>query len=96
MFRSGELAFYEFEVVVGRVLFHPFPRGKKATTMTLVTCDPQARRMAFENPKKDFPTRIEYHRPAADRLVITPTDPHYAGDRKQRFEFTRKNPKPGD
>jgi hypothetical protein len=95
--KDGEATFYEFElcrIENGEVVFNAFPRGQKATPMTLTKCDPQARRVVFENPKKDFPTRIEYHRMADDRLIIRLTDPHNNSEKLEVYDLKRILPDP--
>ncbi len=93
LLRNNKTAFYEFElfeVREGKVQLSPFPRGKAAVGLTLTSCDAQARKAVFENPKKDYPTRIVYHREADDRLVITLTDPHGGSDKVERFALQRQ------
>lgn len=93
LIKKGAVAFHEFEVFEvenGKVVFHPFPGGKKATSLTLTECDLKAKRVVFENPQKDFPTRIVYHRVADDNLVITLSDPHNDSKRVQKFDLKRK------
>jgi len=90
--KNGEVSFHEFEVFEiedGHVVFHPFPKGQKATSLTLSTCDPTTKRVTFENPKKNFPTRIDYHRVSENRLVITLTDPHNNSDKVEKFELSQ-------
>ncbi len=92
LIKDGRQTYHEFEVFeIDRdtVVFRPFPRGKPATPMPLAVCDPGARRIVFEKPDKDFPTRIEYHRIADDRLVITLTDPHCESDKVETFDLKR-------
>jgi Domain of unknown function (DUF6265) len=92
LIKDGKTAFYEFElfrVEDGKVVFNPFPGGKKVTPLTLTECVPAEMRVAFENPNKDFPTRIEYHRVAPDRLVITLADPHNKSDKTQVYDLRR-------
>ncbi len=51
--------------------------------------NPKLRQAVFENPAKDYPTRIVYHRAADDRLVITLSDPFGGTTQTERFELTR-------
>ena len=51
--------------------------------------DEQGQEAVFENPAKDWPTRITYQRAAADRLVITLSDPHGTSDKVERFDLQR-------
>jgi hypothetical protein len=83
--------FEVFEVQDGKVRFLAFPRGKPATPMTLTLCDARAKKAVFENPDKDFTTRIVYHRVAADRLVITLSDPHHNSDKVEVFDLKRRS-----
>jgi hypothetical protein len=99
LIKDGQPSFYEFElfqVENGKVVFNPFPRGKKLAPVPLTECDPGEMRVVFEKPDKDFPTRIEYHRQAPDRLVITLTDPHNKSDKTQVFDLSRAPGKPGE
>lgn len=91
--KDGKVTYHEFEVFEpagDAVVFRPFPAGKPATTLTLTDCDREARKAVFENPEKDFPTRIVYQRVADDRLVITLSDPHNAPDKTQTFDLKRQ------
>ncbi len=91
--RDGKIAFHEFErfdIEDGSVVFTPFPGGKRGVQMRLTELDPQARKAVFENPDKDFPTRIVYQLIAENQLCITLSDPHHDSDQSQRFEFRRQ------
>lgn len=91
--KSGKKTYFEFEVFEpegDKVMFRPFPGGKKATPLTLTSCDPQKRKVVFENPEKDFPTKMVYHRVEDDRLVITLSDPHHESDKVEKFDLKRK------
>lgn len=95
LIKDGKVGFYEFEVFEldskGRVIFRPFPGGKKlANPLLLASCDAKARKVVFENRKKDFPTRITYHRVADDRLVITLSDPFGGSDKVETFDLRRQ------
>ncbi len=90
--REGVVAYHEFErfeALDGGVVFTPFPRGKPATSLRLVDIDVAAHRFVFENPNKDYPTRIVYHRVSQDNLVITLSDPHGGSDKVERFDLRR-------
>ncbi len=90
--RDGAVVFYEFELfeVVGEtVVFTPHPGGKPAVQLRLSELDLGNQRVVFENPGKDFPTRIEYHQTSEDRLVITLSDPHHDDPRVQTFDLSR-------
>ena len=84
-------SFYEFEVFGPQddevVWLQPFPGGKKAVGFRLKELDRDARKATFENPDKDYPTRIVYHRQAEDRLVITLSDPHGKSDKVETFDL---------
>jgi hypothetical protein len=98
LLKGGAVSFHEFEVfeVDGDgVIFRPFPGGKPATPLRLMACDKDARKATFENPDKDFPTRIVYHRAADDRLVITLSDPHHSSDKVEVFDLKRQAAKSG-
>lgn len=88
---SGDtVAFHEFEVFEPQgdtVVFRPFPGGRPATLLTLTAL--VKNKATFENPDKDFPTRIEYSRIEKDRLVITLSDPHGKSDKIQKFDLKR-------
>ncbi len=92
LLKEGKEAFYEFEVFAlrdGVVHLQPFPRGAKAVGLRLHSLDAAARTAVFENPDKDYPTRIEYRRTSDDELVITLTDPHGGSDETERFVLGR-------
>ena len=70
--KQGKAVFYEFEVFEGTdagLVFTPYPGGQRKETFKLTAS--KGSKAVFENPDKDFPTRIEYHRAEKDRLVIT-------------------------
>ncbi|MHC5011008.1 MAG: DUF6265 family protein [Planctomycetota bacterium] len=74
--RDGHVVSFEFErffVQDGAVVMTPYVGGRRSVAFQLTTLDREARRAVFENPEHDFPQRIEYHRAAEDRLVITVT-----------------------
>ena len=92
--RHGEkVSYHEFEKFEqrgDRLVFTPFPGGKPAVELTLTELDEDAKKAVFENPEKDFPTRIVYHRVAEDRLVITLSDPHKKTGEVQTFDLMRQ------
>ncbi len=93
LLKDGKTAFFEFEVFEVRGdTFHyqPYPGGKKAGGFTLAECKPGEKQATFDNPKKDFPTRIVFHRKADDNLVVTLSDPHGGSDKVQTFDLKRK------
>lgn len=91
--KGGKKTYFEFEVFEPEgenVVFRPFPGGKKATPLTMTACDAKKRKVVFENPEKDFPTKIVYQRVEDDRLVITLSDPHHDSDKTEKFDLKRK------
>ena len=86
--RKGDTAaFYEFEVFEATekgLVFTPYPRGQKKEAFKLTSSE--ADKAVFENPEKDFPTRIEYHRKEKDRLVITLSG---GGGKTETFDLKR-------
>jgi hypothetical protein len=91
--KEGKVSFHEFEkfeLSGGALVFSPFPGGRPATQLTATSVDAKAKKAVFENPAKDWPTRIEYHRKADDRLVITLSDPHHEGGKTEVFDLKRK------
>lgn len=92
LLRGEKVAFHEFEVfhtVDGVPTLQPYPGGKPATALRLTKVEAEERRATFENPDKDYPTRIVYHRVADDRLVITLDDPHGGGEKREVFDLRR-------
>jgi hypothetical protein len=88
--KGGKAAFYEFEVFEATeagLVFTPYPGGRKKETFKRAAGD--ATKAVFENPDKDFPTRIEYHRAEKDRLVITLSDPHGKSGKTEVFDLKR-------
>lgn len=88
--KDGRAAFYEFEVfeaTADGLVFTPYPKGQRKATFKLAASE--ASKAAFENPEKDFPTRIEYHRAEKDRLVITLSDPHGKSGKVETFDLKR-------
>lgn len=92
--RQGEeVGFHEFEVFSVReegVHLQPYPQGRPAGGFTLTSCDGKARRAVFENPDKDFPTRITYTRSSETELLIVLDDPHGESGKTERFELERE------
>jgi hypothetical protein len=92
LLHGQEESFYEFEVFEARervVHLQPYPGGKKAGGFELKSHDAGERKAVFENPDKDYPTRIVYHRAADDELVITLSDPHGGSDKVEHFKLSR-------
>lgn len=93
LLQDESVAFYEFEVFEPdgeRVLMQPYPGGEPAVGLHLVSHDPKARSATFENPDKDYPTRIVYQRTSDTELVITLSDPHGGSPKTERFELERR------
>ena len=88
LFKDDQAVYHEFEVF-GRdadgMWVVPHPGGKPAERFELASRS--AKRLVFENPDKDFPTRIVYER-KGDKLVITLSDPHGDSGKEEVFEFT--------
>lgn len=92
LWRNKKESFFEFEVFEQRdgvVHLQPYPGGKRATGLTLVTHDAEARKAIFENENKDYPTRITYHRVGKEHLTITLSDPHGQSGKTESFELRR-------
>lgn len=91
--QGEKLAFHEFEVFSVKpegVHLQPYPQGRPAGGFLLSSCDAKARKAVFENPDKDYPTRITYSRVADDQLLIVLDDPHGESDKTERFELKRQ------
>lgn len=92
LIQEEKLAFYEFEVFElreNKVHLQPYPGGRPADGFFLEENDTKARKAVFENPEKDYPTRIVYHRVSDTELVITLSDPHGESDKVETFELSR-------
>lgn len=89
---DGKVVYHEFERFEarrGEVVFTPFPKGKPANELRLLEIDVVGGRVVFENPDKDFPTRIVYHRVSSDNLVIMLSDPYGGSDKIEKFDLRR-------
>ena len=89
---EGEVQFYEFEVfevVEERLHLQPYPGGRPAVGFHLARHDPEQQLLVFENPDKDYPTRIRYQRVSEDELHIVLSDPHGESEQVERFELSR-------
>jgi len=87
--KGGKSVFYEFEkldVQKGQVVYVPFPGGQRKEHFLLTKS--AEKRAVFEQPKKDFPTRIDFERDG-DTLRITLSDPHNKSDQKEVFVLKR-------
>lgn len=85
--KSGRTAFYEFERFHDSdagVFYTPYPRGSQKETFKLMRSDKEL--AVFENPKKDFPTRITFRR-KGNALTITLSE--IKGDKKEIFALKR-------
>jgi hypothetical protein len=93
LLKEGRESFYEFEVFGTMddevVWLQPFPGGNKAVGFRLKELDREARKATFEQPEKDYPTRIVYHRTAENELVITLSDPHGDSDKVEVFKLSK-------
>ena len=87
--KGGKSVFYEFEkldVQKDQVVYIPFPGGQRKEHFLLTKS--AAKSAVFEQPEKDFPTRIEFVRDG-DVLRITLSDPHNKSDQKEVFVLKR-------
>ncbi len=87
LIKEGKAVYFEFErfeASGAAVTLTPYPKGAAAATFRLTALE--GRRATFENPDKDFPTRIVYDRKADDNLVITLSD---ASGRREMFDLKR-------
>lgn len=90
--KDGTEKFYEFELFEPHgdgVRLRPYPGGRAAMHLDLVSVDAKAKKAVFENTEKDYPTRITYERPTRDRLIITLTDPHGGSKKTETFDLKR-------
>jgi len=91
--RGGAESFYEFEVfesIGDQTSYTPYPGGRRGEAFGLTSFDAAGRRAVFEQPEKDYPTRIVFERPTEDRLVITLDDPHGGGEKREVFDLRRR------
>ncbi len=89
LWRDEKESYFEFEVFEvrdGVAHVQPYPGGKRATGLRLT--EHTETKAVFENPDKDYPTRMVYERVGADRLTITLTDPHGGTPKRESFELT--------
>ena len=87
--KDGSIGHFEFEkfaVADGKVVLQPYPGGRPATALTLTALD--GKKAVFENPKKDYPTRITYE-VVKNHLLITLSDPHGNSDKSETFDLKR-------
>jgi hypothetical protein len=92
LMKDDREAFYEFEVFSvreGSLYLQPYPGGKKAGGFPLLSHDAEKQTAVFENPNKDFPTRIVYRRTSENSLEITLSDPHGSSEKIERFVLSR-------
>lgn len=90
LIREEKVAFFEFEVFEvrdGKLTVTPFPGGQPAARFTAT--EVKKNQVVFDNPDKDFPTRITYAMVSPDKLRITLADPHRNSDKKDIFELDR-------
>jgi hypothetical protein len=91
--KDGKQALYEFEkfdAQKGDVVYIPFPGGKRAHPFLLK--ESSGTRAVFENPGKDWPTRIEFVR-TDDKLAITLSNPFNAKAEQRTEVFNLKREK---
>ncbi|MHC4939596.1 MAG: DUF6265 family protein [Planctomycetota bacterium] len=87
--KEGKQAFFEFEVFEvrnGKVAYLPYPGGRRLVHLLLTESKQDL--AVFENPKKDFPTRITFAR-KGKLLTITLSDPHNKSDKVETFKLKR-------
>lgn len=88
---KGTVSFHEFELFEarrGHLILTPYPGGKPRPEFRATEVAPG--RAVFDNPKKDFPTRIEY-RSEGRTLRITLSDPHGGQDRTVVYLLERSH-----
>ncbi len=95
LYKKNKAVYHEFERFTIRnntVILTPYPQGRPAKSFTLVayTNTKKTPRAVFENPKKDFPTRIVYERTSKTQLTITLSDPHNKSKKVQVFNLNLK------
>jgi len=85
-----QAVFFEFElfrVQEGTLVMVPHPEGEAQDPFEMTEFDLEARKVVFENPANDYPSRITYHGESDERLVITLDDPHHESERRDVFQF---------
>lgn len=90
--KEGRISYTEFErfeMRDGKVILTPYPAGNAADSFDLVELDKKGCKAIFENPKKDFPTRILYQRVSDTKLEITLSDPHGGSKKIEKFDLKR-------
>ena len=69
--RNNKTTAFEFLRIIetedGGLLYIALPSGQTLTTFVMISIS--ADEVVFENPDHDFPQRVAYQRPSADRLV---------------------------
>ncbi len=92
LLKDDKISFHEFEVfeVLGKSLtLQPYPGGKPAASLVFNTKASSAKRAVFENPKNDYPKRIQYERADDKRLVIKLSNPGQKDGKQETFDLTR-------
>lgn len=87
LLQGGKAVYFEFErfsVEGDDVVLTAYPKGKPAPSFRLTALEEG--KATFENPKKDFPTRIVYHRAGEKSLQITLSD---ASGKSELFDLKR-------
>ena len=93
--KDGAVVFHEMERFVphgGGIRLLPYPGGEPAVHLDYTEAASGKNLAVFENPHKDFPTRITYARTGDDALVITTSDPHGGSDRTDVYNLKRVSP----
>lgn len=79
-----------FAVEDGEVVVWPHPRGEKRVAFKLTELDREKQKAVFENPRYNFPQRLEYQRFDADTLVIKVTAPGEQPGKRKGFGLELK------
>jgi hypothetical protein len=89
--KDGQQKFHEFEVfelIDGKLTYTPHPGGVFRAKNRFRLADLKADQAVFENPAKDFPSRVTFHRKSPDRLVITLSE--IEGRKTQVFDLQKR------
>ncbi len=72
--KGGKVVTFDYERFFekdGKLIFTPFPGGRKSLEFPLAYLDAAAKKAVFENPANDFPMRFTYQRTAERTLRVT-------------------------
>jgi hypothetical protein len=88
--RNNKTVAFEFLRIIetenGGLLYIALPSGQTLTTFVMISLS--ADEVVFENPDHDFPQRVAYQRPSADRLVGRIEGAINGGRRRIEFPMT--------